>query len=433
MNTKDAGDSFELEIYNFFREEIENDRLGIDKNKCKIYRQKGYYSKDRESEIIFDVVIECYLSDAKEYSFLILIECKNYSHAVPVKVVEQFFSKVQQVAGAANKAILASTAHFQSGACSFAKTKHIGLLRYFAEHDFKWELHRSSSLSMRSININEESYIKEALLNEVFNAAHKFYFQSQIRYTNSLWLFLRDLFSDGEGINQNVFNNDLFSRKRFSQNQVPFIDKEALEEHSFLVLDKLYYSGGQVDLDALCEIEKKNAGLQINKDVAFPITLVHDQPLGRITFDPLIIDIFTSDVDNDGRCRFTLAHELSHHLLGHGQYMSNKYCYSADFELKRYSADMGINTQRMEYQANYFASCLLMPRRYFLEEFWRLVESYDVNLRGSNALYVDDQRCNIQNYRVFLSHLSKRFSVSKEAAKIRLESMDLLLDKRKKT
>ena len=42
-----------------------------------------------------------------------LIECKNYSHAVPVDYAEEFFAKVQQVAAANVKAVIASTASFQ--------------------------------------------------------------------------------------------------------------------------------------------------------------------------------------------------------------------------------------------------------------------------------------------------------------------------------
>jgi len=70
-----------------------------------------------------------YLPGSREYSALVLIECKNYGHPVPVDDVEEFFAKVQQVAAANAKATIASTASFQSGAREFAKSKGMGLIR----------------------------------------------------------------------------------------------------------------------------------------------------------------------------------------------------------------------------------------------------------------------------------------------------------------
>jgi len=95
---------------------------------------------------------KCFFQGPKEYSALVLIECKNYSHPVPVDDVEEFYSKVQRVAAANAKAVIASTAPFQSGTRSFAKSKGIGLMRYFGNENFKWELKRSPSASARSIN-----------------------------------------------------------------------------------------------------------------------------------------------------------------------------------------------------------------------------------------------------------------------------------------
>jgi 16S rRNA A1518/A1519 N6-dimethyltransferase RsmA/KsgA/DIM1 with predicted DNA glycosylase/AP lyase activity len=126
-SSNQKGDALEQLIFDLFQAEINDGRFWAKQENCKIFRKKGYYSKDREKEIIFDVSIEIFLPNATEYSSLVLIECKNYGHRVPVDDTEEFFAKVQQVAAANSKAIIASTASYQSSALAYAKSKGIGL------------------------------------------------------------------------------------------------------------------------------------------------------------------------------------------------------------------------------------------------------------------------------------------------------------------
>jgi len=77
MNTFRVGDVFEKQIHDLFQAEIDADRFWAKKANCKVFRKKGYHSKDRNKKIVFDVSIEIYLPGAKDYSSLVLIECKN--------------------------------------------------------------------------------------------------------------------------------------------------------------------------------------------------------------------------------------------------------------------------------------------------------------------------------------------------------------------
>ncbi|MDZ4290276.1 MAG: restriction endonuclease, partial [Prosthecobacter sp.] len=142
MNTSLTGDVLERRIYDLLQAEIDAGRFWAKKANCKLFWKKGYFSKDRNTEIIFDVAIEIYLPDATEYSCLVLIECKNFARNVSVGVAEEFFARVQQVAAANSKAILATTSAFQTGTLEFARSKGIGLLRYFDPGELKWELKR---------------------------------------------------------------------------------------------------------------------------------------------------------------------------------------------------------------------------------------------------------------------------------------------------
>ena len=82
FSTTAVGDMLEKQIYELFGSEIAGDRFWVKKENCRIFWKKGYFSKDRATEIIFDVAIEVLLPGATEYSMLVLIECKNHKRSV---------------------------------------------------------------------------------------------------------------------------------------------------------------------------------------------------------------------------------------------------------------------------------------------------------------------------------------------------------------
>jgi Zn-dependent peptidase ImmA (M78 family) len=84
----------------------------------------------------------------------------------------------------------------------------------------------------------------------------------------------------------------------------------------------------------------------------------------------------------------------------------------------------------MEFQANLFAACLLMPRTNFVNDFHQLLQVFGISNKGFGALYVDNQPCNLQNYEKVIRELMALYGVSRAAATIRLESLSLLRDER---
>lgn len=428
MSSTAAGNALEEEIFQLFRSEIEGGRFWAKKANCKLFRRKGYFSKDRNANIVFDVSIEIFLPRATEFSFLVLIECKNYSHSVPVDDAEEFFAKVQQVAPANGKAILASTAAFQSGAREFSKSKGMGLLRYFgAGH--KWELKRSPSAGARSTSVEAQRQVGVGLSQPDFRSdIFDLFLQSPNRDTNSLWDFFEDLISGGSLPDADV--RKVSNSRNHQANLVPFYEHGQLEAVAEMALDAIEYSSGAVSLDAICEYEAARVGLLVERIARQPSTDGPRSALGRIEFEPLRIQVFTSDQANVGRQRFTLAHELGHHLLGHGKFMTREYCDEEDFVLHRRRIDDGTDVARLEYQANYFAANLLMPRTSFVVDFWRAPNSLALRNKGFGPLYVDDQPCNIQSYRAILGALTDKYQVSHLAAAIRLEGLGLLRDAR---
>lgn len=135
-----------------------------------------------------------------------------------------------------------------------------------------------------------------------------------------------------------------------------------------------------------------------------------------------------------GRYRFTLAHEAGHwrlhrqlffrranqlSLLPEGTDRPEYICRSSD-------------TEPIEYQANRFASCLLMPRELFKRSWheWRggmepiyLADLRSKSAEGSDQALMEDA----------VRPLATKFQVSPEAMRIRAEGMQLLLRKREAT
>jgi hypothetical protein len=170
MSSTSRGLELEERVFSFLEAEIKAHRFLARPECCAIFHRKAYYSRDRQSNIIFDVAIELTLPGESTPSMFWLIECKHYDHPVSVDDVEEFFTKVQQVAAAKSKAIVVSSHSFQSGAVEFACSKGIGLLRVFPKSEFKWVLHRSPSSLHMSRSLSRDGDVLRGLTQEHYHS-----------------------------------------------------------------------------------------------------------------------------------------------------------------------------------------------------------------------------------------------------------------------
>lgn len=112
----------------------------------------------------------------------------------------------------------------------------------------------------------------------------------------------------------------------------------------------------------------------------------------------IIIEARLLEQESQGRYRFTLAHELAHWILHKEDIISaqNEAAYID-----------GAHNNKMENQADYFASALLMPlpviKKYY----------YTLNGKGYNKFEL-------------IADMSERFNVSKQAMQIKLESHNII-------
>jgi len=210
---------------------------------------------------------------------------------------------------------------------------------------------------------------------------------------------------------------------------VRFVKKSEIESLAQAVLSEVSVKRlGRAELLDICHREKSKNGLTLNLSTNNPSRFFN--AIGSICFDPLEIWVFAEGPELDPRARFTLAHELGHYFLGHGEYMLREY--SADEDLLEESAPeiFDADLRRLEWQANHFASCVLMPKSQIEADFATLTESLSLADKGFGALYVDNQACNLNSYFLITGKLMQDYRVSRQAVTYRLVDLGLIRDKR---
>jgi hypothetical protein len=421
LSSRAKGDLFEAKVFEFLHRAATAGQFIVPLEQCRFYQKKGYFSNDRKSNIVFDISIECFFpGEPDSYFLLLLVECKDYTKRVPVDDAEEFYSKIAQVS--ASKGMIISSSGFAQGTVTYCKSKRIGLARYFDSSNFKWELLRSPSLS--AYETPDWVTIHSGLVDEAHRSSYfDFYSYSGTTYSHSIYTFLRSL------VNDTGHEAHLQSAKP-QQASVAYIPSERIEALAERILTRVGYTGGAVDLDAICAWQAAEGGLRVRLGVVPDEKGEPDDILGRVTFAPLEIIVFRGPEGVRGRQRFTLAHELGHVCLGHGEHMSGEYCQDNDFD-RDGPPGLGIDdVQRMEWQANQFASRLLLPRTPFVLDVLKLVEERNLRDRGHGILFVDEQRCNQDSFYRVTDGLRLKYDVSRSAVEYRLKELGVLNDAR---
>lgn len=123
-----------------------------------------------------------------------------------------------------------------------------------------------------------------------------------------------------------------------------------------------------------------------------------------------------ANIDNIGRKNFTIAHELGHLFLKHKLKENYNYC-----SIKDISED-GRHIDQIEREANYFASCFLMPEEMLKKEF-NAIYSRVMKVKVKDLLIVSNN-----SYKTWIAirdNLIKRFGVSEAALRYRLQKLNL--------
>ena len=391
MNTTKIGNLFEEKVHTLIENAIKTEKLGLIESQCKVYAKKGYYSKDREGNIKFDLTIELWPPNSKNFSLLYIIECKNYNHKVPIDDLEEFYSKINQVTGANRKGIFITNNSFQKSAYNFAKNKGIMLIEVLSDDSLNFILHRTT----RSNSITEKSNNKfeERLENLIIN------------------LFK----NNDEEINENIIEGlEILSKK----------DIETIVKEILLKFDEnIFKYGVQVNLKVFQRY------LEIEFGLKFEFTSeLEDEYLGVFDNKNKVI-LINDEISGTNKLQFTLAHEIGHFFL-HSNLHLNQEIYNKfedsqfNYFFDRYQLQNPKNW--IEWQANYFAACLLMPKIVLI----KLLIAYQrkENIRNEGQIYLDNQPDNYNLYRKTIDDLALRLNVSKSSLKYRMKELGILIN-----
>jgi len=126
------------------------------------------------------------------------------------------------------------------------------------------------------------------------------------------------------------------------------------------------------------------------------------------------------NINNIGRKNFTLAHELGHFALEH--YLHTALFFCGEKEITE--ENKAISDQEKE--ANYFASCFLLPKEKIKKEFIRNLQWRTKNNK-LDFLAVSSPHGKIySNWKAISGNLIKDYHVSEVALKIRLTELGLV-------
>lgn len=402
-STTTKGNRFEDKVHEFFLKLISNGDIGIG-SRSQIFKKKSYYSEARKGNIIVDISIESYIGDAKQYSYLTIIECKNYSKSVPVNDIEEFCSKLNQIGEHNTKGIVVSNNSFQEGGLNIARSSGLGLIRINDSNEHEWINYRKDRHS-KYIDFSKTSELLSDIKTPNINFVGFF---GQVGY-DSIYMMLNDM--------RIVDTNKVDSKSV----KFPYLSIDAIERIvNDLPWDRIYEKGILIS-DKLCQYLQETYNVRFE----FSDKLEH-VVLGKISFNPLTVFVSSELQEEENRWRFTLAHEVGHLILHADKLMSYLNEYSDDDKtIFGVTGESDIQRKKLEFQANTFASHLLLPQD-FLQ--LHVIDYFKRQNISRGTILLDNQPCNRNLAYNLLDELRRRFGVSKEVGKYRLIENKVLID-----
>ncbi|MEM9831774.1 MAG: ImmA/IrrE family metallo-endopeptidase [Bacteroidota bacterium] len=399
--TLEKGDDFENRSRQIIERMIDESQIPHLREYIKVYgrKEKGYYSKSREKNIYFDLSIEVWPPNAQRASFTYFIECKNYGKSIPVDDVEEFHAKVRQVSGLNVKAIFIANAPLQEGGYNFAKNEGIMFVQGESSENYQIILHKSSISDKETKIPTVKSSANENIVNEESIPL--------VKLVDSVIL------SAFEKIEKN--NRISYSIDKLSRNRIIEIAEQELPQISPYIFEE----GRPLTVKKLKEYLISQYGIKV-----FEIASSSDL-LGSFNRNDRLISINSSIVDT-GRELFILAHEFGHFVL-HSKLQIGQIAYESfedskiNFRTGKY--DLRNPKNWIEWQANQFASSLVLPRACVLARLRQY--QYKKGLRGEK-LYVDDQYDNQKTLSEIIKQLAYIFSVTQTSIIYKLREMKLL-------
>jgi len=225
---------------------------------------------------------------------------------------------------------------------------------------------------------------------------------------------------------------------RYDEHGVPEYSAQDLENKAEEVLsffdEAKLAAPAPTPFEQIADTLNKDYNIEINFDADLgSVTSGNEKVLGKFVFDPRAILIDRSLQQDIGPFNFTFAHEIGHLVL------HRKLKLKADFdpdEISDTKHDL-ITSKKIlttphdwiEWQANKFASSLLMPRPTVRKAV--IEKQKEIEIKSNIGLiYLENKPYSMADYLTIVEHLRLVYQASKTAIECRLLDLGILIDKR---
>lgn len=383
ISSVQKGDKFEDLSYQKIIEAIEDEKFAFPLKYARVKRKARYFAEAEGKDIVFDLAIEIWPPGAENFMQLFLIECKSYAtKKVPIGDLRKFCHSISEVAHLNVKAVFITDSSYTDTSLTLARNKGVMMIKVEEDSSTTIILYKGERTPALSVKTDDEF---DKFIRHVFRKSET----NGLRHLSS-----SDIDSIVRGIHMR-FNSRILS------------------------------NGNEIDLQKLMAFFEMDYGLRFNLESTLPnagskrVIGRYDAASRTITIDKSIVETL-----NFG---FVLAHEIGHAVMHQNLHIPQD-LYD-DFEDSEY--DPVIDKYRLvndrnwiEWQANRFAVCLLVPIESLALQFVRVLEN--LGRAGRPQLYVDNQPCNMQDYNTAMVVFCLYFKVSKAVMRYRLEEFSLL-------
>lgn len=389
FNNKHKGDYFENLVFKKLKELIKNQDIPGVSRYNEIFLHKQYASKTAPDVMLNpDITIEVYSNSNKEtWSNLLVVECKNHGRKIDSSIYREFVGNLSDYPRSGVRGIMVSSAGFTQQVITLAQSDNIALVVLSEQSD--WE-----TIIWRKINSFEQHQFGHKVLTGEASTSYP------IVYSGNSFVTVSDLLQEcGIPMSKAL--------------HIPFMEDNVICKKVEDILQNTKYLIKENFIDCCFSL--------IAPNYKFDFVEMQEDCLGKCDFKEHVITINSSLSKH--RQNFTIAHELGHIAL-HSSIVENLFSIE-DRESDKNTIISKSIYGRMEYQANTFASYLLMPNIPFMAEVNKLFKE---NWITTGRLYHDYQPCNIRDCNVVVGALSSKFNVSQEAVIVRLKRANLYIE-----
>lgn len=389
FNNQHKGDYFENLVFKKLKELIKNQDIPGVSRYNEIFLHKQYASKTVPDVMLNpDITIEVYSNSNKEtWSNLLVVECKNHGRKIDNSIYREFVGNLSDYPRSGVRGIMVSSAGFTQQVITLAQSDNIALVVLSEQSD--WE-----TIIWRKINSFEQHQFGHKVLTGEASTSYP------IVYSGNSFVTVSDLLQEcGIPMSKAL--------------HIPFMEDNVICKKVEDILQNTKYLIKENFIDCCFSL--------IAPNYKFDFVEMQEDCLGKCDFKEHVITI--NSTLSKYRQNFTIAHELGHIAL-HSSIVENLFSIE-DRESDKNTIISKSIYGRMEYQANTFASYLLMPNIPFMAEVNKLFKE---NWITTGRLYHDYQPCNIRDCNVVVGALSSKFNVSQEAVIVRLKRANLYIE-----